>query len=768
MSSKKPFRVVIAGGGVAGLTLANMLQKFDIDYVLLESHGDISPPVGASIGLFPNGLLILDQIGCYDAVKAVAQEGQTEKSHIRASNGKSLSTTSYMVDHLEKRHGYPMLFFDRQWLLKVLYDCVEQKDRILVNQRVKTIKTTETGVEVLTASGQTFTGDIVIGADGIHSSVRREMRRIAAATRPGYFKADEEDKVPCYYKCSFGIAKDVEGWPTGEQCFTLGRGKSFLVASGPENRCYWFLFVRFPEPLYGKDIPKYSREDEAEFMKEHGNLPITEDLTLGQVYAKRETSALTPLHEVVFDKWFLDRILLVGDSAHKPNPIGGMGGNGAIETAAELLNELLDLKAQRQAGLSNMTTAEISAMFKRVQDARFERAKFTVSTSHQMQALFAYENPLLSDFIWRVATPLSGEDNSMRMLSARIKGGIRLRHSQVEPRPHMVPYDVELPAKSFGAATQWVGRGLLGAGVGLLFNAAHSQSGRVWLSRMISQPSFNATQSLLYSLAMLISPALIYTIEGHRAGNQGSLLALPSLATFSLAAQSITRVAPAYTTLSALEVHQDPADRCLSVDVAEVLFPSLIAGYLAPSAVLLSLPSSSHNAWLGQLLPALFSTTTFVLGYINKQRRLHKGDGKTTSTSGEEHVKKRYNDSDVPYIKSTYKMAFAVQSVIHITSLVLSFRQGSYNMISGSGLLKSGAGLTSAAYLLHGLHSLWSLRSQGYISTARALKAAAGVVCGQVLVGPGAALTGLWHWREGVIASLAKKENHVSQDKKQA
>ncbi|KAF3025504.1 hypothetical protein E8E14_007727 [Neopestalotiopsis sp. 37M] len=766
MSSKDPFRVVIVGGGVAGLTLANMLQKFDIDYVLLESHGDISPPVGASIGLFPNGLLILDQIDCYDKVRAVSQDGEIVNSHIRASDGKSLSTTKYMVNHLEKRHGYPMLFFDRQWLLKVLYDCVQQKDRILVNQRVETIKPTETGVEVLTASGQTFTGDVVIGADGIHSTVRREMRRIAEATRPGYFRADEEDKVPCHYKCSFGIAKEVEGWPKSEQCFTLGRGKSFLVASGPENRCYWFLFVKLPEPLYGKNIPRYSREDEAQFIKDNGSLQITEELTFAQVFAKRETSALTALHEVTYDKWFLDRMLLIGDSAHKPNPIGGMGGNGAIESAAELLNELLDLKAQRDTGLSNVTTAEISAMFKRVQEARYKRAKSIVTGSHTQQALFAYENPLLSDFVWRVASPLAGEGSSLRMLSSRIKGGTRLRHSEAKPRAHMVPYDVELPAKAVGTAAQWVGRGLLGAGVGLLAYAANTGSGRDWLGRMISQSPLSTNQSLVYSLAMLMSPSLLYTIEGYRAGNQGTLLALPGLATFSLPFQSIARVAPAYTMLSALEIHEDPADRCLNVDVARVLLPSLIAGYLVPSAVVLSLPSSSDKAWLGQLLPALFSTVAFVLGQLKKQRGLRKAAGEAAPTSGEEHAKKRYNDSDVPYIQSTYKVAFVVQSVVHIASLITSFSRGNLNLNHGPSLLKSGVALASAAYLLHGFHSLWTLRSQGYITTAKALKTAAGVICGQALVGPGATLTGLWHWREGVIADLATKEVPVSGDKK--
>lgn len=459
-----------------------------------------------------------------------------------------------------------------------------------------------------------------------------------------------------------------------------------------------------------------------------------------------------------------------------------MGGNGAIESAAELLNELLDLKAQRDTGLSNGTTAEISAMFKRVQEARYKRAKSIVTGSHTQQALFAYENPLLSDFVWRVASPLAGEGSSLRMLSSRIKGGTRLRHSEAKPRAHMVPYDVELPAKAVGAAAQWVGRGLLGACVGLLAYAANASSGRDWLGRMISQSPLSTNQSLVYSLAMLMSPSLIYTIEGYRAGNQGTLLALPGLATFGLPFQSIARVAPAYTMLSALEVHEDPADRCLNVDVARVLLPSLIAGYLVPSAVVLSLPSSSDKAWLGQLLPALFSAVTFVLGQLNRQRRLRKAAGNGAPTSGEEHAKKRYNDSDVPYIQSTYKVAFTVQAVVHIASLLTSFRrvrdapaisytfadllQGNSNLTLGPSLLKSGAALTFAAYLAHGLNSLWNLRSQGYITTARALKAAAGVLCGQALVGPGAALTGLWHWREGVIANLATKEVPLSGGKK--
>lgn len=66
--SSKPFRVIIAGGGIAGLSLAVMLEKVGIDYVLLEAYNNMVPPPGASIGILPWGSRILDQVGLYEPV----------------------------------------------------------------------------------------------------------------------------------------------------------------------------------------------------------------------------------------------------------------------------------------------------------------------------------------------------------------------------------------------------------------------------------------------------------------------------------------------------------------------------------------------------------------------------------------------------------------------------------------------------------------------------------------------------------------------------
>lgn len=68
-SARMPFKVVIVGGSVSGLTLAKVLEKFDIDHVVLEAHATIAPQLGASIGLLPSGLQILDQLGCYESIR---------------------------------------------------------------------------------------------------------------------------------------------------------------------------------------------------------------------------------------------------------------------------------------------------------------------------------------------------------------------------------------------------------------------------------------------------------------------------------------------------------------------------------------------------------------------------------------------------------------------------------------------------------------------------------------------------------------------------
>ncbi|KAJ6142752.1 hypothetical protein N7471_002205 [Penicillium samsonianum] len=70
-SPKRPFRVIVVGGGVGGLTAAHTLLRANIDYVVLEK-GVIALRKGASIGIYPQGSRILDQIGCLQRARECA------------------------------------------------------------------------------------------------------------------------------------------------------------------------------------------------------------------------------------------------------------------------------------------------------------------------------------------------------------------------------------------------------------------------------------------------------------------------------------------------------------------------------------------------------------------------------------------------------------------------------------------------------------------------------------------------------------------------
>jgi FAD dependent monooxygenase len=64
-----PFKAIIIGGSIAGLTLAHTFTLAGIDHVVLEARDTISPQLGASIIIMPNGARILDQIGVYEEMR---------------------------------------------------------------------------------------------------------------------------------------------------------------------------------------------------------------------------------------------------------------------------------------------------------------------------------------------------------------------------------------------------------------------------------------------------------------------------------------------------------------------------------------------------------------------------------------------------------------------------------------------------------------------------------------------------------------------------
>lgn len=78
-------------------------------------------------------------------------------------------------------------------LLQALFENLHSKDRLLTRKRVTRVDTVEGCVHVQTEDGSRYTGDIVVGADGIHSAVRKEMQRNRLESGAKLSQADNDD-----------------------------------------------------------------------------------------------------------------------------------------------------------------------------------------------------------------------------------------------------------------------------------------------------------------------------------------------------------------------------------------------------------------------------------------------------------------------------------------------------------------------------------------------------------------------------------------------
>lgn len=92
VDTEAPFKVIIVGAGVTGLTLAHCLEKANVDYVILDK-GVVAPGFGTTITIQPHGCRILHQIGCLDAV--LSQYSTMGGAHCRAPNGKSFASNDF-------------------------------------------------------------------------------------------------------------------------------------------------------------------------------------------------------------------------------------------------------------------------------------------------------------------------------------------------------------------------------------------------------------------------------------------------------------------------------------------------------------------------------------------------------------------------------------------------------------------------------------------------------------------------------------------------
>ncbi|GIC91334.1 FAD-dependent monooxygenase pyr5 [Aspergillus udagawae] len=364
--SNERFKVIIVGGSIAGLTLAHCLRRLGIDYVVLERRDEIAPQEGASIGIMPNGGRILDQLGLYDQIEELVEP--LSSAHMRYPSG--FSFQSNWPNKLRERFGFPLAFLDRQKLLEILYRSLSDDGKILTSRRVTQIQHYETHVTVQVEDGSCFDGDIVVGADGVHSKVREEMWRLMNLMEPGCMKEGRKD-MTIEYACVYGISSPNASLTPGQQITCLNDGWSILSVIGKKGRTFWFLFLKLGQRYTYGAAPRFSARDASFYCDRLRDEPYWGNVRFGDLWDRREAFNMAPLEEMLFSQWHWGRIVCIGDSMHKIAPHTGQGANCAIEDGASLSNQLYEHFSKNYT--HKPSSLEISRIFQRLTRDRMGR-----------------------------------------------------------------------------------------------------------------------------------------------------------------------------------------------------------------------------------------------------------------------------------------------------------------------------------------------------------------------------------------------------------
>jgi FAD-dependent urate hydroxylase len=309
---------LIVGGGIAGPATAMALQKAGIDAVVYEAHPTSADGNGVFLTLASNGidaLRVLDM----DKPPGFATPGIT----LRSWTGKRLGET---------RTGRTSRTTKRADLYRALHDeALARGVPIQHGKRLVDARETGDGVRAVFADGSEATGDVLIGCDGVHSTVRRLIDPKAPGpayagliTNGGYARGVRVDSEPGSYEMIFG-----------KRAF-------FGYATAPDGEVWWFANLpRRDEPARGELRAVSGEEWRSRLLHLFAGDAGPAVPLIG---ATPEMLAMTPIHAIPhLPVWHRGRMIVIGDAAHAPSPTSGQGASLSIEDGVVLAKCLRDL-----------------------------------------------------------------------------------------------------------------------------------------------------------------------------------------------------------------------------------------------------------------------------------------------------------------------------------------------------------------------------------------------------------------------------------------
>jgi len=310
-----PLTTIVVGGGIGGLSLARELARTGLPAVVLERASKLTT-VGAGIIMNPNAMAVLEANGLAEGVRTRSSPYLARETFDQ--RGRRLAIRDYRPLYADGRLATGALCH-RAHLHECLYDGLPA-GVVHLDTRIVGLDDGSDGVRVETESGETFAGDVLIGADGIHSAVRT---RFFGQSDPTYL--------------GYRSHRFVVGNRDGLEHFTefLGHGKRVgLVPIGGGQLYVWTTFNSPRESReWALDHKQALRALFAEFTDPRVRTALAGLESIDAVVC-------TDIEEVHQAAWARGRVALLGDAAHALTPNMGQGAGMAMEDAAVLAEEL--------------------------------------------------------------------------------------------------------------------------------------------------------------------------------------------------------------------------------------------------------------------------------------------------------------------------------------------------------------------------------------------------------------------------------------------
>jgi len=400
------FKAIIVGGGPAGLITGHCLAKAGIDFEILESRAQHDINAGASNALWPQTVRVFDQLGLLDDARKIYAP-VNYKENVLADG--TVFCNNDLFAQIEIQHGHPFMLFHRGQLLDMLDRLLpERESRLHMAKQVTAIETTEQGVSVVCADGSTFAGSIVIGADGVNSTVREMMNKLSPQPMKTTY-------VGIYGSCSL-----LPGFKSGTLYETHGTRFSLQISIG-KDRGMFVIYHRLSKPTKARH--RFSDEEKEALVAHYADTHLTPEYKFSDIWKATLWSHMAHIEEGLASTWYGDRVVLLGDAVHKMTPNAGFGFNNAIISAVALTNNLRGLL--RSEG-PRVDTEALKGVFAAYQKARKADAKKFVEVSGGYTRSVAWDN-----FAWMLLDRYIGPYINMDVVLLRLNMSPMVREGLV-------------------------------------------------------------------------------------------------------------------------------------------------------------------------------------------------------------------------------------------------------------------------------------------------------------------------------------------------